>query len=188
MKKLLLLLLFILACQQTHAQQSLDSLRMVLPSGHTEPIWDITFSNDKKRMITSSEDGTARIYEMASGKELQVLKDTLPNAVIETATFSPDGTLALTTHFPSGFVTMWKVATGRQIKQLKAFASNAQFSQNGKLILTSGRHSIKLWDVNSGREIKDLTTKRVEEITNGKQKPTSRQETIEIDWEVRHEN
>jgi len=27
--------------------------------------------------------------------------------------------------------------------------------------------------------------KRVEVITNGKQKPTSRQETMEVDWSVR---
>ena len=34
-------------------------------------------------------------------------------------------------------------------------------------------------------ELKKYTEKRVEEITGGKQKPTSRQETMEVDWEVR---
>ncbi|MFM7682979.1 MAG: caspase family protein, partial [Bacteroidota bacterium] len=43
---------------------------------------------------------------------------------------------------------------------------------------------------NEGKELKVNTLKqyaekRVEEITNGKQKPTSRQETMEVDWEVR---
>ena len=43
---------------------------------------------------------------------------------------------------------------------------------------------------NQGKELKVNTLKqyaekRVEEITNGKQKPTSRQETMEIDWGVR---
>jgi hypothetical protein len=43
---------------------------------------------------------------------------------------------------------------------------------------------------NEGKELKVNTLKqyaekRVEEITNGKQKPTSRQETMEIDWGVR---
>jgi hypothetical protein len=33
--------------------------------------------------------------------------------------------------------------------------------------------------------LKQYAEKRVEEITNGKQKPTSRQETMEIDWGVR---
>ena len=42
---------------------------------------------------------------------------------------------------------------------------------------------------NKGKELKvntlnQYTEKRVEEITNGKQKPTSRQETMEVDWEV----
>jgi len=43
---------------------------------------------------------------------------------------------------------------------------------------------------NEGKELKvnvlkQYAEKRVEEITNGRQKPTSRQETMEVDWEVR---
>jgi hypothetical protein len=34
-------------------------------------------------------------------------------------------------------------------------------------------------------KLKQYVENRVEEITNGKQKPTSRQETMEIDWGVR---
>jgi Caspase domain len=34
-------------------------------------------------------------------------------------------------------------------------------------------------------KLKNYVEKRVEEITNGKQKPTSRQETMEVDWRVR---
>jgi hypothetical protein len=42
---------------------------------------------------------------------------------------------------------------------------------------------------NVGKELKVNTLKqyaekRVEEITNGKQKPTSRQETMEVDWKL----
>jgi hypothetical protein len=34
-------------------------------------------------------------------------------------------------------------------------------------------------------ELKQYTEKRVEEITGGKQKPTSKQETMEVDWEIK---
>ena len=34
-------------------------------------------------------------------------------------------------------------------------------------------------------ELKQYTERRGEEITEGKQKPTSSQETMEVDWEVR---
>ncbi len=34
-------------------------------------------------------------------------------------------------------------------------------------------------------KLKQYAEKRVEEITEGKQEPTSRQETMEVDWEVR---
>ena len=33
--------------------------------------------------------------------------------------------------------------------------------------------------------LKQYAERRVEEITNGEQKPTSRQETMEVDWEVK---
>ena len=33
--------------------------------------------------------------------------------------------------------------------------------------------------------LKNYVEKRVEEITKGKQRPTSRQETMEVDWELR---
>jgi hypothetical protein len=33
--------------------------------------------------------------------------------------------------------------------------------------------------------MKNYVESRVEEITNGEQKPTSRQETMEVDWEVK---
>ena len=34
-------------------------------------------------------------------------------------------------------------------------------------------------------KLKNYVEKRVEEITNGKQQPTSRQETMEVDWRLR---
>ena len=33
--------------------------------------------------------------------------------------------------------------------------------------------------------LKSYVEKRVEEVTRGKQSPTSRQETMEVDWELR---
>jgi len=33
-------------------------------------------------------------------------------------------------------------------------------------------------------KLKNYVEKRVEEITNGKQKPTSRQEMMEVDWQL----
>jgi hypothetical protein len=37
----------------------------------------------------------------------------------------------------------------------------------------------------SVNKLKQYVENRVEEITNGRQKPTSRQETMEVDWKLR---
>lgn len=34
-------------------------------------------------------------------------------------------------------------------------------------------------------KLKQFVENRVEEITNGRQKPTSRQETMEVDWKLK---
>ncbi len=60
---------------------------------------------------------------------------------------------------------------------------------DGKII-TNGAFTYSILEClkqNEGKELKvnalkQYTEKRVEEITNGKQKRTSRQETMEIDW------
>jgi WD40 repeat protein len=62
-------------------------------SGHSKIVTSAEFSPDGQQVVTSSYDGTARVWDAATGRQLTALSH--PGAVY-TATFSPDGHRVLT--------------------------------------------------------------------------------------------
>ena len=77
-------------------------------------------------------------------------------------------------------------AAGGQESALEAIIVDGKTIENGAFTYSI----LECLKQNEGKELKVNTLKqyaekRVEEITNGKQKPTSRQETMEVDWGVR---
>jgi hypothetical protein len=77
-------------------------------------------------------------------------------------------------------------AAGGQESALEAIKVDGKTIENGAFTYSV----LECLKQNEGKELKVNTLKqyaekRVEEITNGKQKPTSRQETMEMDWGVR---
>ena len=76
-------------------------------------------------------------------------------------------------------------AAGGQESALEAISVDGKTIENGAFTYSI----LECLKQNEGKELKVNTLKqyaekRVEEITNGKQKPTSRQETMEVDWGV----
>ena len=108
----ILLLIFILASINLKAQ---TQPRLVLPVGHTESVKSAVFSPDGKLALTASGDNTSRIYEVASGKELQVLRG--HTSGVNSAVLSPDGKLALTAS-EDKTSRIYEVASGKELQVL----------------------------------------------------------------------
>jgi len=105
----ILLIIFILASLNLSAQ---TQPRLVLPIGHTAGVGPAVFSPDGKLVLTASDDNTSRIYEVASGKELQVLSG--HTSGVNSAVFSPDGKLALTASRDKTS-RIFEVASGKEL-------------------------------------------------------------------------
>jgi WD40 repeat protein len=73
--------------------------------------------------------------------------------------------------------TVISAAAGNQFAYEKSQIANGVFTFS-ILEMMEKRESIKV------SELKEHVGKRVEELTNGQQRPTSRSETLEFDWEV----
>src|SRR5689334_13962490 len=78
--------------------------------------------------------------------------------------FSPDGRLLATGTFRSNTIKLWETATNRKLRDLSASGQTAPglapmmaFSRDSRLIAASAAdNSVKIWDVNSGRELQTL--------------------------------
>ncbi|MDR3232099.1 MAG: hypothetical protein LBT46_00250, partial [Planctomycetaceae bacterium] len=61
----------------------------IVLEGHTDTVRSAAFSPDGTKIVTASEDNTARIWDAATGKELQKLEG--HTHYVWSAVFSPDG-------------------------------------------------------------------------------------------------
>jgi WD40 repeat protein len=128
-------------------------LRRVL-RGHTGLVITIEFSPDGKRLVTASNDTTARLWDAESGKEIAVLKG--HTSTVLSAVFSPDGKRVVTASWDKT-ARLWDAASGKAIAELRGHTDavlSAAFSPDGKRVVTaSNDNTARLWAAVSGTEI-----------------------------------
>jgi len=139
-------------------------------AGHTGSVESLTISPDGMRLLTTSrEDRTARMWELATGRQLLVLKaddDDLeevgPDGERETIAwfrgfFTSDGS-RIVTNSANGTVRVWDSGSGERIEELTQFArqvSDLLPANDGDLVhLTvrrAGTPRVHVWEPATGR-------------------------------------
>ena len=126
---------------------------------HDRAVVSTVFSPDGKLLVTVSEDKTARLFEVASGKELA---RPAHDAGVNNAAFSPGGKL-LATASDDGTARLFEVPSGKELARLthdRAVVSTV-FSPDGKLLATaSDDGTARLFEVTSGKELARLAHDR----------------------------
>jgi RNA polymerase sigma factor (sigma-70 family) len=121
----------------------------------------VAWSPDGKALVTASWDGTVRLWEAGTGRELRRFRGHTAGAFC--AAISPDGKTLLSGgngRDPAN-VRIWDVATGQQRLGFKAHGGSVvyavAFAPDGKTFATggigSGAKSLSLWDAATGREL-----------------------------------
>jgi WD40 repeat protein len=121
------------------------------------------FHPDGSRISASNSDGTARIWDVASGRPLVTLRG--HTATVVSVRFDSAGSRAVTAS-QDGTARIWDVASGKLLATLSGHTDavwDARFSPDGARIITASRDgTVRTWDAASGRLLLILT-RRLEE-------------------------
>ena len=106
-------------------------------TGHTDSVDGVAFSPDGRLLATASTDGTARLWDPATGEHRRTL--TGHTSYVSGVAFSPDGRL-LATASSDGTARLWDPATGEHRRTLTGHTSSVYgvaFSPDGRLLASA---------------------------------------------------
>lgn len=118
--------------------------------GNTDVVWKCIFSDDGTRLLTSSHDGRATIWDLANGA---AISSVLHGDVVLWARFSPDGRRFLTVGV-DGVIKLWDARSGAQLGTLDSRSGkDAHFSPDGTRIYAQrGDGRIEIWKTPVARQ------------------------------------
>jgi WD40 repeat protein/serine/threonine protein kinase len=126
-------------------------------SGHTDLVEAGAFSPDGRRIVTASLDHTARIWDAATGQQIQLLGPYADRLI--SVAFSPDGS-RIATVSRDGAAQIWDLRTARQVMALRGPAAGMRsvaFSpEGGRVVTTSHDGTADVWDTTTWRVLIEL--------------------------------
>ncbi|MBV8416312.1 MAG: protein kinase, partial [Verrucomicrobia bacterium] len=118
---------------------------LIASFAHQDVVADVAFSPDGARILTTSWDKTARLWDATSGRLIASFSH---QGSVWHGTFSPDGDRVLTASVDKT-AKLWDAASGKLIASFdhQGAVNTATFSPNGVRILTaSADKTAKLWE------------------------------------------
>jgi WD40 repeat protein len=157
--------------QAEHAlrQTLLDLVPPLVLRGHADEVFTATFSGDGRRVLTSSADGTVRLWDAATGTSALTLKVCEPGGNRRAGgMLSSDGKKVLTVvkpedmevgYWDQGSVQLHDAVTGDlSIRIPDRYVVDAMLSPDGNQIVTAGFDTaVHTWDALTGKVRFDLS-------------------------------
>ncbi|MCZ6853442.1 MAG: serine/threonine protein kinase, partial [Gammaproteobacteria bacterium] len=142
------------------------SYRSSLP-GHNHVVNDVAVSPDGLLVASASTDGSAKLWDLASGAQKMSL--TGHTGWVKCVAFSPDGKMLATGSQyykePKGEIKIWDVATGTKLSILKENANWVRrivFTSDGRMLVAESGAVLPFvvaWDVESGVKRRTIGTR-----------------------------
>ena len=123
--------------------------------GHGYATTSVCFSPDGQRIAVSSRDYTVSIWDAKSNSE--ILRVTGHRGDVNCVSFSPDGRRIVTSG-NDGRANIWDVKSGERLQTFESTGGifRTIFSPDGRRVAACCNDHIKIWDAQSGAEIRTL--------------------------------
>lgn len=161
-------------------------LRTLKGFSHSDTIYTLMFSPDGGTLATASRDGSAKLWDAASGKLTATLRH---DRKVTKLAFTPDGR-TVATGSEDRTARLWDVATGRLIATLehKGDVWSLSFSPDGKMLATGSDNEkvVHLWNASTGELIATLDGARppVAFSHDGRTLATASKDATVLLWDV----
>jgi WD40 repeat protein len=120
---------------------------------HEAQVRAAAFAPDGKTLVTGGEDGTLRVWDVASGNELQ-RPEAHGGFPVWGVSWAPDGHL-LASVGGDNFVALWEAGTYRRLRRLakpSGYGSFVAFSPDGQLVASDSEdNTLSLWETGTGK-------------------------------------
>jgi WD40 repeat protein len=157
----------VVRCYLAHVPFFVHPLKAILP--HDKQVWRIAFSPDGQRVVTTSWDNTARLWDAGNGRALgSAMRH---EDKVNSAVFSPDGE-RLVTASEDGTARLRDGKTGQSLDIVLKHdgpVTAVAYSPDGTRIMTADLGHVWLWDATNGKLLK---------TPNARQNTRNRIETI----------
>ncbi len=124
--------------------------------GHRDRVWRLAVNASGTRIATGSIDGSARLWDGKTGREIAVLQH---KNVIFNVRFSPDDRYVVTAS-GDGTAGVWDANSGKKVTLFKGNRSvveDASLSGDGTRLVTATRDNLaRIWDVQSAAPLVEL--------------------------------
>jgi WD40 repeat protein len=119
--------------------------------GHSDSVVLIAIAPDDRTIASGSDDGTVRLWDLATGENLVTFRD--HSEAVNAVSISRDGKF-LASGGNDKTIRLWRLSTRRLVatKKVESYILSLAFSPNGNTLVVGQMGSMTSWDIPSLKE------------------------------------